>query len=232
MSDENPPLAEPGRRRVPVAGELLSLAGLAINSLAVTLIIRSDFGMSVTSALPQVLALSFTGISSGLWNTLIQCLWLLATMLSLRRFRWGYLLSFGLALLFGVFMDGWRLALSGLPDTPPARAAYYVVGFWLMSVGIACMLRCRTPVLPFDAVPRAFIDAKGWSVRATRTGFDLINLSLSVGMSLLLFGRIRVVGIGTVVSAFCMGSAVSLVTRWMDARLDIRARWAWLERIS
>ena len=71
------------KKRLP--GELLLVIAMLLNSLAVTLMIKADFGISPISSIPYVLSVAFPAISLGTWNAVMQCFWLLLTMLIIRK---------------------------------------------------------------------------------------------------------------------------------------------------
>lgn len=214
-----------------VAGEVLLVAAMLFNSLAVTLMIKADFGISPISSIPYVLSVAFPAVSLGTWNAVMQCFWLLLTMLIIRKFKPGYLFSFVLAFIFGFLLDGWTGMMADWPMAMAWRLAYYIIGFCFMAAGIASFLLCGTPVLPYDAVPRAFVMEKGLSVRTARTGFEVISLVASLSLSLLLLGRVIGIGVGTVVSALFMGTLASMVTKWMQQRLDTRPHFEVLGKL-
>ncbi len=213
-------------------GEIALLLGLVINSLAVTLLVKSGFGISVVSSVPYILYLAVPALSLGTWNALIQCAWMLLLSLYLGRFRPGYILSFGLAAVFGYMLDLWTLALSPLPLALPFRLLWFVLGLFSMATGIAFLVRCGLPVLPFDTVTRELVAVKGWSVRAARTRFDLTNLVLGLALSLGLLGRIDGIGVGSVVCALLLGTVAGAVTDRLDRSLTIRPRVAFFGRLA
>lgn len=215
----------------PIPGELFLVAAMVLNSLAVTLMIKADFGISAISSVPYVLYVAFPVMSLGTWNALIQCAWLVITMLAIRKIKPGYLFSFVLAFVFGLMLDGWEALMAPWTMAMAARIGYYAAGFGIMSVGISLFFLCGTPVLPFDTVPRAFVLEKGLSVRTARTAFDLINLVLSLSVSLLFVGRIVGIGIGTVVSALFIGTVASKITEWLKARYEVKPHFEILGKL-
>lgn len=215
-----------------VPGEFLLAGGLLCNSLALALFIKCDLGLSVVSATPALLARAFPALSNGMWSAIIQCLWLLAPILCFRRVKLGYLCSFALAWVFGELVDGWGYFLSMLPAAIWLRVALYPVAFFLMSFGINCMIYCKLPVLPFDTVPREFIVQKGWKVGYVRTAFDIINLTMALITSLVLFRGIVVIGVGTVVYAFSMGAMTGLLSKRFFAGLTVVPRVRYLAKIA
>lgn len=208
------------------------LVGLILNACAVTMLLKSGFGISVVSGVPYVLSLIIPWFSLGTWTTIIQGTWLLIVMISLRRFRPGYLVSFVLAAFFGVLLNFCRYILTLFPDTLPYHIVFFVMGYCMMSTGIACLIRCKLPVLPFDTVPREFVSVKNISIRTARTWFDVSNLVLVLLLSLIFLGRIEGIGLGSVFCALFMGTGAGFAARIMDRFLDIVPLIKWLERLA
>ena len=212
-------------------GELLLLAGMLLNSFAVSLLIKADFGISAISSVPYVLSVAFPVMSNGAWNALIQCMWLILTMLAIRKIKPGYLLSFVLAFIFGFLLDFWAALIAPWSMAFAMRLAYFAIGLGVMSVGISCFILCGTPILPFDTVVRAFTMEKGLGLKKARTGFDLINLVISLLVSLIFVRRIVGIGLGSLVSALVMGTAAGRVTQWMRERINVGLKVKWLGRL-
>ena len=207
------------------------IAGMIFNSFAVTLLIKADFGISALSSVPYVFSVAFPVMTNGIWNALIQCMWLILTMIAIKKIKPSYIFSFVLAFLFGFLLDFWAGLMTPWSMALSMRLAYFMIGFCVLSVGISCFILCGTPILPFDTVVRAFTMEKGLSVRKARTGFDLINLTLSLLVCLLFIGRLAGVGIGTLISALLMGTAASRVTQWMRDHFSVELRMKWLGRL-
>lgn len=204
-----------------VHGEVFLALAMLLNSLAVTLMIKADFGLSALSAVPYTLHIAFPALSLGTWNTVMQCFWLVMTMVAIQKWKPGYLFSFVLAFLFGLLLDAWAPMMAAWGNALALRLAYFTAGFFLMSLGISLFFLCSTPVLPFDTVPRAFVMEKGLTVLAARLGLDLLNLAMALVVALVFVGRVAGIGVGTVVSALLMGVVSSRVTAWVQARYQV-----------
>ncbi|NLC31701.1 MAG: hypothetical protein GX781_00175 [Clostridiales bacterium] len=214
-----------------VPGEWFLLFGLILNSFTTSLLIKGNFGISALSSLPYVISLAFPIFSNGIWNAIIQSFWLIFTMIAIRKVKPSYLLSFVLAFIFGFLIDRFSDLMLGWSSVLAARIFYFSAGFFIMSLGISCFMICGLPLLPFDTVVRAFMMEKGMGMRKAKTGFDLINVVLSILISLTFLGYLAGVGIGTIISALVMGTFVSGITKWLKARLDIKPRLAWLGKL-
>ena len=206
-------------------------AGMLINSFAVSLLIKADFGISAISSVPYVLSVAFPVMTNGAWNALVQCLWLILTMLAIKKAKPGYLFSFGLAFIFGFLLDFWTAMMAPWSAAFAMRLFYFIFSLCIMSIGISCFILCGTPILPFDTVVRAFTMEKGLSVKKARTGFDLVNLLISLLVSLVFVRRIVGIGLGTLVSALLMGSATGRVTQRMRERFNVELKIKWLGKL-
>lgn len=217
------------KRQLP--GELFLFLGMIFNSFANALLIKANFGLSALSSLPYVLSLAFPIFSNGTWNAIVQSFWLIFTMIAIKKLKPSYLLSFVLAFIFGFLIDQFSGMMLGWSSLMPARILFFLTGFLILSVGISSFIICGLPLLPFDTVVRAFMMEKDMGVRKARTYFDLISIVLSTAISLVFMGRIAGVGIGTVISALLMGTFVSHITKWIQARMDIKPRLVWLGKL-
>lgn len=213
-------------------GEVALIAGLLINSFAFTLFVKSGLGMGVLGGVPYVLSLIMPALSMGTWNMLAQCFWMMVLIVALRRFRPGYLISFGLGAVFGYLLNMWEWALAGLPLSLPFRILWYSIGFCTMTFGVALFIRCKLPVMPFDTVPREFILVKGWPVRWVRTTFDVTNFVIMLTLGLVFLGKPVGIGVGTVIHALLMGTGAGMMVNWLDRHVDIQPRIAWLGRLA
>lgn len=213
-------------------GELALLLGLLHNSFASCMLILSTFGMSVTSGVPYIISLRFPVPSFGAWNAIIQCLWMLVPIVVLRKIKLSYFLSFLLAFLFGALLDFWNYAFEPLPVTFGFRVLWFVLGFINMSIGIAYMMRCKLPVLPFDTVTREFVVERGVGIRKARTLYDITNLCLCLILGFALHGKIVAIGIGSILCAAFFGTGAGAVASFIDRFFVIEPRIPLLAKIT
>lgn len=219
----------PNKKTLP--GELFLLAGLLFCSLANAILIKADYGLTPLSSLPYVISLAFPLFSFGTWSAFIQCFWLVFTMAVIHKFKPGYLLSFVLAFLYGLMIDGWSSLIFQWSVVLGARLAYLFCGLLIMSLGVSSFVVCGLPVLPFDTVVRAFTTEKNMSVRRARTGFEVINLLMALTVVLIFLKSLEGVGLATLLSAMLMGTLAGFISGRMKSLWKIEPLNAWLERL-
>lgn len=196
--------------------ELALVIGLLLNSLCVSLMVKSGFGVSTLSSVPLVFSHIFTAISFGVWNFLAQGLCVVILVAVTRRFSVGYILSFFIGGIFGKLLDFYQQLLAPLPDEFGFRVLYFTMGFLLMTVGAALFQRCRLPVLPFDLFVRDLTAFLHLPVRRVKTTFDLVCVAITLALSFTMLGRLDGVGVGTILGALFTGILTNKVCDHLD----------------
>ncbi|MDK2780328.1 MAG: uncharacterized protein PWP61_625 [Trichococcus sp.] len=107
-----------------LASELALAMGVLCNAIAVSLMIKSELGVSTITSVPVVLNELFARVTIGSWNFLFQVVLVLIMALFTRKFL-GYVFSILLALLFGYLLDFFELLFSGIATNIPLRIVFF-----------------------------------------------------------------------------------------------------------
>ena len=189
-------------------------AGLLLMAFGVVCTAKADLGISPIASVPYVMALSVP-LSLGLWTTIFS-LFLLLVQLLLYRFRIPVisLLQLPAAVVFGLFTDGAMALLDSIsPKTLPAQVLFLITGCILLSFGVHLETSASLAMLPGEATAQAVAVSAKRSFGAAKILTDL-GMVLSAGLlSVLLLGRLRGIGVGTVVAAISVGSLCKLLSR-------------------
>lgn len=197
--------------------ELAMALGILINSFSLSLLVKSSFGISTLSSVPLAMSEVFPGLSFGTWNTLIQVLTMLVLILLTRNFRLGYLLSFVIAQVFGLFIDCFDNMIAPWPTSFGWCVLYFLVGFFAMAFGASLFLNCRLPVLPFDTFVREMTQHYSLPVKVVKTTLDLVYVGITLLLSLLVLHRLVGIGVGTILGALFTGLLTSRICDWLTA---------------
>lgn len=210
------------KRQLP--GEAVLLLGITLNSFASMMLTKSELGMSVTSAVPYIISQRFSFPSYGMWSFMVQCLWILVLIAVFKKIKPSYVLSFGLALLFGVLIDFWAWLLAPLPDALMFRILWFVIAYAALSMGIGLLMRCGLPIIPFDMVAREFVLERGISIRTARTVYDLTNLVIGLTLGFTLHGKVIAIGPSSIFCALFVGTGAGFMASVYDRLWIIRPR--------
>lgn len=203
-------------RRPILRGELALLFIIVVNSAGVLLILHSGSGISAVSSVPYAFREVFPFLTLGTWTYLFQGLLIGVLMLMRKRFVPQYMLSFVVGFAFGIVMDLNELWVERLPLGIPLQVLYFVMGYCMITVGIAVSNRCRMPIIPTDLFPRELSLILNQPYSHIKIPMDVISLTLTAVITFFGVGEIRGLGVGTVVAAFTIGKAVGMVGKVMD----------------
>ena len=208
------------QKKFHLAGEAALLLVLLLNSLAVDLMSKSDFGISTISSVPLIFSTAFPFLTFGTWNYIFQTLLVVTLMILKRSFCPGYLFSFVVGIGFGKMLDVHNAWLQMLPDAMPLNAVYFIAGFVLMCFGICLANNCMLPIIPTDTFPRDLSEILNKKYKVIKTSFDLTCLTTTVVLSLTILHRLYGIGFGTVFCAFVTGKGVSLVQKFFNEHVE------------
>lgn len=200
-------------------GELALIAAIVINSFRVVLMLYSGSGISAISSVPYAFSEVFTKLSLGTWTYLFQGALVLSLMILRKKFVPSYLFSFIAGFAFSELLDVNELWIGILPQTIPCRIAYFLISYFLLSIGIALENRCQLPIIPTDLFPRELSEIIKKPYARVKITFDVLCLATTGLLTGLMLGYLDGLGIGTIVAAFTMGKMVAITGNWIDQRV-------------
>jgi len=218
--------------KINVPGEIALLAGIALTSLGVILMVKADFGISTVMSLPFSLSCMFTEISFGSWNLIYQASLLVLLVVITRRFKIGYVVSVLLAAGFGLTLDLFRSVMGDLPGDLPFRFLYLVASYPIICLAISLMIGSKVPLMVADAFIYDLTTHFQVTYRRMKTMFDVSCVAISVGATLAALGYIAGVGLGTVVMALLTGAGVHAMNGVLRRTVEIKPWSKRLERMA
>lgn len=197
---------------------LCFVAGLLVNSFGVAFITKATLGTSPISSIPYVLDLEFAP-SFGQFTFALNMVYIVAQVALLRRdFEPVQLLQVVANLVFSAFIDVSMGLLSWLaPVGLPAQLASLALGCCILGFGLSVEVAPSVIVVPGEGIVRAIAGKLGCPFGTCKLCFDATLVLTACGLSLLFFGYLNGLGVGTVISALAVGPIVNLI----NARLPL-----------
>ena len=202
--------------KIVVRGELALVLAVLINSFAVAVTVYAGLGISPVSSFPYAVSLVFPFLTLGTWTYLFQGVLVITLMVLRKRFVPSYLFSFVAGFFFGKLLDVFGAWLPCLPYSWGWRIFYFVASCPVIALGIALSNRCKLPIIPTDLFPRELSAIKNFKYSKVKISFDVICLATTALITGIGLGRIKGLGIGTVLAAFTMGKVIGLVGEKLD----------------
>lgn len=209
-----------GEKRTVFRGELALVTAVLINSLGVVLMLYSGAGISAISSVPFAFSEALPHFTMGTWTYIFQGLLVLSLMILKKKFVPQYLFSFVVGFFFGEMLDMNELWIHVLPQGTGWCILYFLISYFVISLGIALSNRCGLPIIPTDLFPRELSELTGIRYSRIKISFDVICLAVTAGITGIVLGHLDGLGIGTVLAAFTMGKCVGMIGDWMDRKFS------------
>ncbi|MBR5439474.1 MAG: hypothetical protein IKV61_04585 [Clostridia bacterium] len=230
-------------------GELLWIFGIVFIAFGVAVCDKANLGVSMVAApafvIAEALGSVFPFITVGVTEYLFQGLLLIILCFSIRKFNWLFLLSFGVAFVYGYVLDFFIWLLAPIQITSVlVRWLLLLVGDCLVAFGVACCFKTYMPLQVYELFVAAIAKTYNIGIPKVKKTFDYTLLVLSIILAVSLFGNVLTfdwstiyyssfhsIGLGTIVTTIINTPIITLMSRLIDKCFDSTARFSKLEKL-
>lgn len=206
--------------------EIAYLIALALLAFGTALTVYGNLGVSMVVAPAFVLHLFvskfFPFFSFALAEYVLQLIVILILILILHKVKRIYLLSFLAAIFYGAVLDGSIILLSILPVNIYLQVATYVIGAIICCAAIALLFQSYFPPKAYDLFCKEAAIKYNLPVDKIVNSYNIASLSIAILLSIIFFGNIQGIGIGTVVCAFIYGKGIALFQKLYKKLFDFK----------
>lgn len=201
---------------------LLFVVSLFFSALGVAFIKHGALGVSPTSSVANILSLKFTKLTLGAWVTAWNLLLILGQVVILRsNFSAIQLLQLPLSFLFGWFTDLGMVIVDKFPVHGYAGCmAFLIIGIIIRGFGVSLSVIANIILNSNEAFIKAISNTYNKSFGNTKIVFDITNVILAAGLSLVFFGNIVEIREGTIIAALLTGFAVNIFNKLLTDPLN------------
>lgn len=187
------------------------ILGVLINSFGIALITKASMGTSPISSVPYVLSFRFAP-TFGQITFVMNLFFILGQALLLRKkFEPIQLLQIVVNLIFSACIDLGMYLLSWFtPGSLAMELLSLIAGCAVLAVGICIEVAPGVLMVPGEGMVKAISTAFGWKFGSVKVAFDTTLMATALVLSLLFFGGLQGIGIGTIISALIVGQFVNL----------------------
>lgn len=211
--------------------ELAFFVGLALLAFGTALTAYGNVGISMVVAPAFVLHIYvsqfLSWFSFGVAEYVLQAFVLIVLVVVLRKAKWSYLLSFAVTLLYGFLLDSSMMLTVLLPESIYLQVAAYVVGAFICCSALALLFCSYFPPEAYELFSKEVAAKFNKPVHKVVNVYNLCSLLLAVILSLVLFGTIKGIGIGTVVCAFVYGSVINFFQKTYGKCFRFEDKFSW-----
>lgn len=234
--------------------EFAYIIGIVALAFGTALSERADFGMSMVVAPAYILHLKvseiFKWFSFGVAEYCTQAILLVATAISLRKFKPMYLFSFLTAIIYGIILDGSIKLLSIIlgdnssaetivmtnPGTVSGminsafigRIILFVLGMLFCSLGVSMLFHTYFAPEAYELLVKEVSTNFNTNINKTKTIYDCTSCVVAIIMSFIFFGlwHFEGVKIGTVICALLNGFLIGRFSKLFEAVFEFKDKLA------
>lgn len=191
---------------------LILILAIIITSMGTILIIKADLGTSSIASVTYLFTLGFN-ISLGVSMLAINLLFVVGQKLLLKgKFNKINYFQIIISIVGSTFLDILMNTFQFLePATFLAKLGVLICGCFVMALGMNLQIVANLIMLPAEGLVDAFSNVLNKRFGTIRIIFDVTLVLVSIVLSIILFGEILTVGIGTLISAYLIGKFTNLI---------------------
>ncbi|WP_078392937.1 YczE/YyaS/YitT family protein [Shouchella patagoniensis] len=193
--------------------------GLFFMGFGISLTAKSELGNSPISSVPYVLSLGFP-LTLGTFTILLLSVFILIQVLLLgKNFPPIQFIQLALAPLLGICIDfGMVLASFIKPSTLLEQLTLLLLGCLFVAIGVYIQVEAKTVMNAGEAIVKVLSEITKIEFGTMKMIFDWSLVAIGVLFSFLLFGELRGIGIGTIISAFLVGFLIKGIRKLIGTR--------------
>lgn len=186
---------------------IVYFVGLNLIAFAVVFNIRLDLGVAAFSSSMYATSEIF-GISLGTASIIFYLLFIVVQCILSRKISVMYLLEIPLSFAFGWLTDLYDFILPAMPFPLAVRFVLFCLSMCVTSMGVFLCVRSDLVLTPTDGIVKTISEVFKLPFSACKNGFDISMILLTVILCLLNHTQMYGIGIGTVLSAVCLGRII------------------------
>lgn len=196
--------------------------GILLCTLGVALCTKASFGLSMIAAPIYIIHIKmvqfFSWYTQGTSEYIFQTAIILLTVIVCRRFRLKYALSFITAIISGFALDFWFFLLggNGMYQALLVRVIAFIVGECTTALAIAFFFRTKMPVQGYELLVGEIACKYKINIDKVKLVNDIVYLSASVILALVLNHSFHGIGIGTIIITFVNAPLIAAFGKVLD----------------
>lgn len=188
--------------------------GVFVNSFGIALITKAALGTSPISSLPYVLSLEFP-LTLGMFTFIIGTVFVIIQPLLLKDqfkpFQWLQIL---VNAAFSVFIDvGMALLSWFVPTSIVEEIIALLLGCAVLGFGVSIEVAPNVLLVPGEGAVRAISIFTHKRFGSCKVAFDSTLAGIALVLSLVFFGYLNGIGVGTLISAVLVGNVVNFCNK-------------------
>lgn len=211
-------------KKITLHSELIYILAALLLSFSSAMQTAANLGISMIIAPAYIVSQKFTFLTFGQSEYLVQGLVFIVFCMLMKGFKPLYLASFGTALLYGAALDMWRTVIPAFnqsitaPGSMPMIVRIAMLGAGMIMTALSVALFFHTYLYPqvYDFFVREVSKRYKKNRTKFKIAFDTSCLAAAAALSLLFFGKLVGIGVGTLIMTLMNGRLIGFFDKKLD----------------
>ena len=190
------------------------ILGLNFIAFAVVLYIRYDLGVAAFSSVMYAIA-EIYGISMGTASILCYLILVAVQCLLVRRVTVEFVLEIPLSFAFGLLIDLYDFLIPVIDGGFAVRLTLYCLTLFVTALGVFLCVKTDLVLTPVDGIVKTISEVFRLRFSLVKNGFDISLVLVTAVLCLVNHTPFYGIGIGTVISAFCLGRIIKIYETYL-----------------
>lgn len=190
------------------------IMGLNLIAAAVILNIRYALGVAAFSSVMYSIS-EIYHISLGTASVICYLLFVLIQCILSRKITFIYLLEIPLSLGFGLLTDLYDIVIPNMEFYLFFRILMFIITLFITAMGVFLCVKTDLVLTPTDGIVKTIADVFGFPFSAVKNTFDISLVAISALLCLGNHTKLYGIGIGTVLSALCIGRIIKIYEKYI-----------------
>ena len=186
--------------------------------LGIVLNTKTGLGVAAINSIPYALS-QMTDLSLGNWTTLMYIVFMILQMIMYRKWNMKILLQLPFSYVMGLIIDFYNTIIKIVPHHFYQSLLILVLAIVLTALGAYLVVSMDLVANPADGMVNTISDLTHREFGQVKWIFDCFMMIVTIVMTMSLTGEMIGIGLGTIVSAICVGKVIQVYSRLFGKKL-------------
>ncbi|MGN1182766.1 MAG: YitT family protein [Faecalibacillus sp.] len=198
---------------------IIYVFGILVLGFGIVLNTKTGLGVAAINSVPYGLS-QMTNLTLGNWTTILYIGFIILQIIIYKKCDIKVLLQFPFSYLMGMILDFYDQLLNFVPQNMIISLILLLVAIILTALGAYLVVAMNFVPNPADGMVNALSYLLHKEFGQMKWMFDCLMMSMTIIMTFIISGHVIGIGIGTILSALCIGRVIQLYTKLFGQKLD------------
>ena len=198
---------------------MIYVFGVLILGFGIVLNTKTGLGVAAINSVPYGLS-KMTNLTLGNWTTILYIGFIILQILIYKKIDIKVLLQFPFSYLMGMILDFYDQLLNFVPQNMIISLVLLFVAIILTALGAYLVVSMNFVPNPADGIVNALSYLMNKEFGQMKWMFDCLMMTITIIMTFIISGHVIGIGIGTILSALCIGRVIQLYTKLFGQKLN------------